>query len=111
MPRRADKHCSSQTWGAKSVNSILSAFLALFKAGRDKEAPKYEASAPTSGSADLCFITLLELKKAMRHVVSFGVVIVQGPVRRTGARAMLDSFYFRDPSGNLIEVANEVGAT
>ena len=34
-----------------------------------------------------------------------GVEIVEGPVEKTGARGPIDSVYFRDPDGNLVEVA------
>ena len=80
----------------------------LHEQGREFE-PK--ASAPTPGSADLCFITPVKLERAMSHVRSCGVEILEGPVNRTGANGQLRSFYFRDPSGNLIEVANEAVAT
>jgi catechol 2,3-dioxygenase-like lactoylglutathione lyase family enzyme len=66
------------------------------------------ASVPTPGSADLCFITPIELEKAISHVEACDVQILEGPVIRTGAKGDLQSFYFRDPGGNLIEVANEV---
>jgi len=35
-----------------------------------------------------------------------GVAIVEGPVPRTGAGGPIESIYFRDPDGNLVEVAN-----
>jgi catechol 2,3-dioxygenase-like lactoylglutathione lyase family enzyme len=57
--------------------------LNLHPAGREFE-PK--AAVPTPGAIEL------------------------GPVAKTGARASLRSIYFRDPDGNLIEVANELGA-
>lgn len=63
---------------------------------------------PTPGSADLCFITTTALNDAMDHVQGCGVEIIAGPVQRTGASSPLLSFYFRDPDGNLIEVANEI---
>jgi len=80
----------------------------LHKAGSEIE-PK--ATSPLPGSADICFITETELKEAMQHVENQGVEIIEGPVTRTGANGSLLSFYFRDPSGNLVEVANEVNAT
>ena len=42
----------------------------------------------------------------MEHVRNAGVAILEGPVKRTGATGGILSFYFSDPDGNLIEVAN-----
>ena len=80
----------------------------LHKAGNEFE-PK--ANRPTPGSADLCFITNTPLNEAMSHVKNCGIQIIEGPVKRTGAKSSLLSFYFRDTDGNLIEVANELEAT
>ncbi len=41
----------------------------------------------------------------MEHVRSCGVEIVAGPVPHTGATGRLESVYFRDPDGNLIEIS------
>jgi catechol 2,3-dioxygenase-like lactoylglutathione lyase family enzyme len=71
--------------------------------GREFE-PKAER--PTPGSADLCFITATPLDEIVAHLRAQGVVIVEGPVARTGATGPLRSIYFRDPDRNLIEVAN-----
>jgi catechol 2,3-dioxygenase-like lactoylglutathione lyase family enzyme len=78
----------------------------LHQAGKEFE-PK--ARTPASGSADLCFTTDVPLTDVLVHLASTGVSIELGPVDKTGARAPLRSVYFRDPDGNLIEVANEVG--
>ena len=75
----------------------------LHQAGKEFE-PK--ADRPTPGSADLCFITEVPLEKAMAHVRSKGVEIIEGPVARTGAIGPINSFYFRDTDMNLIEVSN-----
>jgi catechol 2,3-dioxygenase-like lactoylglutathione lyase family enzyme len=40
------------------------------------------------------------------YVKSKGIKILAGPVTRTGATGAIKYFYFRDPDGNLIEVAN-----
>jgi catechol 2,3-dioxygenase-like lactoylglutathione lyase family enzyme len=53
-------------------------------------------------------LTPIALEEAITHVKRCGVEILEGPVERTGANSKLLSFYFSDPSGNLIEVANEV---
>jgi len=66
------------------------------------------ANTPTPGSANLCFVTMMALDKAMNHVENCGVEILIGPVIRTGATGSIRSFYFRDPDSNLIEIANEI---
>jgi catechol 2,3-dioxygenase-like lactoylglutathione lyase family enzyme len=83
------------TYGNQKIN--------LHQVGKEFE-PK--ADKPTSGSADLCFITEVPLDEAMEHVRSRGVEIIDGPVARTGATGPINSFYFRDPDMNLIEVSN-----
>ena len=75
----------------------------LHEHGKEFE-PK--ASQPVPGSEDLCFITDTKLEVAMNYVKSKGVKILEGPVSRIGATGTIVSFYFRDPEGNLIEVAN-----
>jgi len=64
-----------------------------------------KADTPSPGSQDLCFITDDNLAVAMDHVRSLEVEILEGPVKRTGATGTIESFYFRDPDLNLIEVA------
>ncbi|WP_457664819.1 VOC family protein [Thiolapillus sp.] len=75
----------------------------LHQQGKEYE-PK--ARMPLPGSEDLCFITDTKLETAMDQVRNKGVEILEGPVTRTGAMGTIVSFYFRDPDGNLIEVAN-----
>jgi len=71
--------------------------------GREFE-PK--AQRPTPGAADFCLITRVPLAEVAAHVAAQGVAIIEGPVRRTGATGSIVSIYFRDPDGNLVEVAN-----
>src|SRR5205823_10734966 len=77
--------------------------ITLHLAGREFE-PK--ATAPTPGSADLCFLTTEPLERVLEHLGSCGVAVIEGPVPRIGAVGPIRSVYFRDPDGNLIEVAN-----
>jgi catechol 2,3-dioxygenase-like lactoylglutathione lyase family enzyme len=63
---------------------------------------------PTPGSADLCLIVDEPVAGLAGSLRAAGVVIEQGPVRRTGASGPLSSIYLRDPDGNLIELANRV---
>jgi catechol 2,3-dioxygenase-like lactoylglutathione lyase family enzyme len=79
----------------------------LHQAGHEFE-PK--AQRPTPGSADVCLLTSVPLEEVSAHLRSHGVVILAGPVVRTGAVGPITSIYIRDPDQNLIEIANVVAA-
>jgi len=76
----------------------------LHEVGHEFE-PK--AMYPRAGSSDICLITQMPISNFIEYLKRFNVEILEGPVSRTGARSELLSVYFRDPDGNLIEVANE----
>lgn len=57
------------------------------------------------GSADLCFITSTPIESVLRELQEKQVDIIDGIVPRTGALGPIQSIYFRDPDGNLIEVS------
>lgn len=57
------------------------------------------------GSADLCFITSTPIESVLRELQEKQVDIIDGIVPRTGALGSIQSIYFRDPDGNLIEVS------
>lgn len=70
-----------------------------------------KAALPTSGSADICFITNLPIQDAYDQVSAKDINILEGIVARTGATGAIQSFYFRDPDQNLIEVSSYAIAT
>ena len=63
------------------------------------------AASPTPGSADLCFIVTGSIQEVLAHLQTCGVALEAGPAPRTGATGPITSVYFRDPDGNLLEVA------
>ncbi|WP_433750756.1 VOC family protein [Falsibacillus pallidus] len=75
----------------------------LHQKGKEFE-PK--ADKPTTGSADLCFITSVPISKVMDHLKDCSIKVIEGPVDRTGAMGKITSVYIRDPDLNLIEVSN-----
>lgn len=64
---------------------------------------------PTVGSGDFCLLTDVPIELVMEHMKLHRVPIVLGPIEREGAVSRLVSIYIRDPDGNLVEVANQVG--
>jgi len=66
------------------------------------------AQHPLPGSADICLITDVPVDDVITHLNNSGVEIIEGPIAKSGATGPLNSVYFRDPDGNLIEVSNYV---
>ena len=75
----------------------------LHQAGQEID-PK--AQHPLPGSSDLCLITSLPLEEFIEHLRALEVEIMIANVERTGAIGKIRSVYFRDPDGNLLEVAS-----
>jgi catechol 2,3-dioxygenase-like lactoylglutathione lyase family enzyme len=89
--------------GGRKALSFGTQKINLHPYGREFE-PK--AGKPTPGSGDLCLITSKPLTDVVGHLRTCGVELLEGPVQRTGAVGPIRSVYFRDPDGNLIEVAS-----
>ena len=69
-----------------------------------------KARAPTLGAGDFCLIAARPLEEVLAHLRAEGIAIEAGPVPRTGALGPMRSVYFRDPDGNLVEVAEYLQA-
>ena len=59
-----------------------------------------------AGAADVCFITTVPPDEVVGHLHDNGVLILQGPVEKTGALGQMMSVYCRDPDGNLVEISS-----
>lgn len=57
------------------------------------------------GSGDLCLIATQSLADVAAHLAAEGVPLLEGPVTKSGAQGPIQSIYFNDPDGNLIEVS------
>ena len=69
----------------------------------------FTADRETAGSDDLCFLTSGTPDEVVAHLGACGVGIAEGPIRKQGARGVLQSVYCRDPDGSLIEISSYEG--
>ena len=67
-----------------------------------------KAARPTTGSADLCFLSDTPLADWQAHLDALKISPEEGPVRRSGAVGPILSLYLRDPDGTLIELSNRL---
>ena len=73
---------------------------------RQTGAPNWPTGAVDApGCLDVCFITTSSPEDVLDHLHACGVIVTEGPVRRTGALGAMTSVYCRDPDGNLVEIA------
>jgi catechol 2,3-dioxygenase-like lactoylglutathione lyase family enzyme len=67
-----------------------------------------KAAVPIPGTAEFCLVAAGPLDKFIEHLRGCGVEIEFGPAEAPGAEGTYRSVCFRDPDGNLIEVANYI---
>ncbi len=58
------------------------------------------------GTADFCLITETPMAEVLAHLEVCGIALEAEPSIRNGAVGPINSVYFRDPDGNLVEVSN-----
>ena len=59
------------------------------------------------GSGNFCLLSDMPVAKWRAHLAAQGVEIIDSGLR-DGATGTIDSLYFNDPDGNLVEVSNLV---
>lgn len=67
-----------------------------------------KAKNPSIGAGDLCLITEIPLEEWVTKLKAKQVLILDGPVQRTGTKGAILSLYINDPDGNLIEISNQL---
>ncbi len=66
------------------------------------------ASNPTPGYIDICFVSMKSLDKWMKIFKNSQIQIEEGPVIKTGANGPIKFIYIRDTDNNLIEISTEI---
>ena len=74
----------------------------LHEWGREFD-PRAHVAAP--GTLDLCFIAAVPLDEVVKKLKAENVPILEGPVKKTGAKGPMQSVYVRDPDLNLVEIS------
>ena len=100
-PERFTPVDGSQRWALRFGSQKIN----LHQAGAEF-LPK--AARPTTGSADLCFLSDTPLADWQAHLDALKISPDEGPVRRSGAEGPILSLYLRDPDGTLIELSNRL---
>src|SRR5689334_24632527 len=62
--------------------------------------PRAHVAAP--GTLDLCFIASVPLDEVIQELKAAKIPILEGPVKKTGAKGPMMSVYVRDPDLNLV---------
>ena|SRR6185503_13488169 len=65
--------------------------------------PRAHVASP--GTLDLCFIASVPLEEVVKKLKANSLTILEGPVKKTGAKGAMMSVYVRDPDLNLVEIS------
>lgn len=82
-------------------------FFGEAKISLQDEAAKPELAAATlPGTGNFCLVSDASVESLRDRLEAAGIPILDGPGWKQGAVGRIWSIYFRDPDGNLVEVAN-----
>lgn len=73
---------------------------------QDAAAPPAMARGTLPGTGNFCVQTDTPMDEVVRTLTAADIKIIEGPAPKIGATGPLNSVYFRDPDGNLVEVSN-----
>ena len=73
---------------------------------QDKESLPAMAQNTTPGSGNFCLLSHTPVERLEAELKQRRIEILAGPDERIGALGPIRSIYFRDPDGNLVEIAN-----
>ncbi|UQS84400.1 VOC family protein [Apilactobacillus apisilvae] len=59
---------------------------------------------PSAGSSKFCIIAKDSLSDITSHLANYGVEIIDGPKKVSGANGEMNSIYVNDPEQNVIEI-------
>ena len=72
-------------------------------AGKELEPKALKA---TPGSTDICLVTETSITEVVKHLIKHNITIEKEPTVISGSLGEMESVWFRDPDGNLIEIAH-----
>jgi len=74
----------------------------IHQVGKEHEPKALKA---TPGSADICLVTDTPIPDVLNHLKKYHIKIEKEPMVITGTLGEMESVWFRDPDGNLIEIS------
>jgi len=66
------------------------------------------AAGTVPGSGNFCILSSTPIAELVLRLKAKGIAIVAGPDERIGATGPIQSVYFKDPDGNLVEISNPI---
>ena len=106
----ATRHFYTEILGMREVEERPGKFALHFGSNKislqDAAAPPEMARGTLPGTGNFCVLTDTPIARVVETLNAEGIQIIEGPAHKVGATGTLNSVYFRDPDGNLVEVSN-----